>query len=151
MPSPWSPRREVSPETSRLLIERAHDEFVGGNAGDPRLRQVRDLVQDSWRRSLAHLVGPDGTPPLDLSEEEIEAYRSAHPLAGAMDMIRSLLLPESDAGVVVAVGDAATTIVDEALAVYPELWAAGGTPHTVFPLSYDELVRLTSGTVAKVD
>jgi len=44
-----------------------------------------------------------------------------------------------------------TTIVDEALAVYPELWAAGGTPHTVFPLSYDELVRLTSGTVAKVD
>ncbi|MBN9176888.1 MAG: GAF domain-containing protein [Microbacterium sp.] len=107
MPSPWSPRREVSPETSRLLIERAHDEFVGGNAGDPRLRQVRDLVQDSWRRSLAHLVGPDGTPPLDLSEEEIEAYRSAHPLAGAMDMIRSLLLPESDAGVVVAVGDAA--------------------------------------------
>lgn len=44
-----------------------------------------------------------------------------------------------------------TTIVDEALAAYPELWAAGGTPHTVFPLSYDELVRLTSGTVAKVD
>ncbi|MBN9170284.1 MAG: YbaK/EbsC family protein [Microbacterium sp.] len=44
-----------------------------------------------------------------------------------------------------------TTIVDEALAAYPELWATGGTPHTVFPLSYDELVRLTSGTVAKVD
>lgn len=43
------------------------------------------------------------------------------------------------------------TIVDEALAAYPQLWAAGGTPHTVFPLTFDELVRLTRGTVARVD
>jgi len=97
----------VSPETSRLLIERAHDEFVGGNQADPRLTQVRSLVRDSWLRSLAHLVGAEGVPPLDIADDELEAYRSAHPLAGAMDMIRSLLLPESDAGVVVAVGDAA--------------------------------------------
>jgi prolyl-tRNA editing enzyme YbaK/EbsC (Cys-tRNA(Pro) deacylase) len=44
-----------------------------------------------------------------------------------------------------------TTIVDEDLATYDEIWAAGGTPHTVFPLTFDELVRLTGGTVAKVD
>jgi prolyl-tRNA editing enzyme YbaK/EbsC (Cys-tRNA(Pro) deacylase) len=44
-----------------------------------------------------------------------------------------------------------TTIVDEDLAAYGEIWAAGGTPHTVFPLTFDNLVRLTSGTVAKVD
>ncbi|GEP49046.1 YbaK/EbsC family protein [Microbacterium saccharophilum] len=44
-----------------------------------------------------------------------------------------------------------TTIVDEDLAGYPEIWAAGGTPHTVFPLTFDELVRLTGGTVGKVD
>ncbi|MDF2990116.1 MAG: hypothetical protein K0S37_630 [Microbacterium sp.] len=44
-----------------------------------------------------------------------------------------------------------TTIVDEALAAFPQIWAAGGTPHTVFPLTFDELVRLTGGTVAKVD
>jgi prolyl-tRNA editing enzyme YbaK/EbsC (Cys-tRNA(Pro) deacylase) len=43
------------------------------------------------------------------------------------------------------------TVVDEDLAGYPEIWAAGGTPHTVFPLTFDELVRLTGGTVAKVD
>ncbi|GAA5090905.1 YbaK/EbsC family protein [Microbacterium yannicii] len=43
------------------------------------------------------------------------------------------------------------TIVDEDLARYPEIWAAGGTPHTVFPMTFDELVRLTGGTVAKVD
>jgi prolyl-tRNA editing enzyme YbaK/EbsC (Cys-tRNA(Pro) deacylase) len=44
-----------------------------------------------------------------------------------------------------------TTVVDEDLAGYAEIWAAGGTPHTVFPLTFDELVRLTGGTVAKVD
>lgn len=44
-----------------------------------------------------------------------------------------------------------TTVVDEDLARYPEIWAAGGTPHTVFPLTFDELVRLTGGTVMKVD
>lgn len=43
------------------------------------------------------------------------------------------------------------TIVDEALAAYSEIWAAGGTAHTVFPLTYDELVRLTGGTVMRVD
>lgn len=43
------------------------------------------------------------------------------------------------------------TVVDEDLAGYPEIWAAGGTPHTVFPLTFDELVALTAGTVAKVD
>ena len=43
------------------------------------------------------------------------------------------------------------TIVDEALAAYSEIWAAGGTPHTVFPLTYDELVRLAGGSVMRVD
>ncbi len=43
------------------------------------------------------------------------------------------------------------TVVDEALAAFDEIWAAGGTPHTVFPLTFDELVRLTDGTVSAVD
>ncbi|WP_203580803.1 transcriptional regulator [Microbacterium hibisci] len=108
MSSPWSHRREVSPETSRLLIERAHDELVAGNAGDERLRDVRMLVRESWRRSLDSLVGAEALPPLDLTAEELEAYRRAHPLAGVIDMVRGLLLPgeASESGVVVAVGDA---------------------------------------------
>ncbi len=109
MPSPWSSRREVSPETSRLLIERAHEELVVGNVGDPRLDQIRPLVHDSWRRSLANLVGAEGLPPLELGDEELDAYRRTYPLAAAMDMIRALLLPGgggTDSGVVVAVGDA---------------------------------------------
>lgn len=109
MSSPWSQRREVSAQTSRLLIERAHEELVAGNPEDERLRDVRPLVRDSWRRSLDSLVGAEGLPPLDLTAEELEAYRSAHPLAEVIDMVRGLLLPgeASESGVVVAVGDAA--------------------------------------------
>lgn len=109
MPSSWSTQRGVSPENSRLLIERAHEELVSGNASDPRLGDIRALVRDSWRRSLDSLVGAEALPRLEISEAELEAYRSAHPLAGVMDMIRGLLLPGAgdDAGVVVAVGDAA--------------------------------------------
>lgn len=43
------------------------------------------------------------------------------------------------------------TVVDEELASYPEIWAAGGTPHTVFPMTFDELVALTGGRVVTVD
>ena len=32
--------------------------------------------------------------------------------------------------------------MDVALAPYPVVWAAGGTPHTVFPTSYAELLRI---------
>jgi prolyl-tRNA editing enzyme YbaK/EbsC (Cys-tRNA(Pro) deacylase) len=42
------------------------------------------------------------------------------------------------------------TLVDVALADFPQVWAAGGIPHAVFPTTYDELLRLTGGTAADV-
>jgi prolyl-tRNA editing enzyme YbaK/EbsC (Cys-tRNA(Pro) deacylase) len=42
------------------------------------------------------------------------------------------------------------TLVDGWLAKYDVLWAAAGHPHAVFPTSFDELVRITGGTVAEV-
>jgi prolyl-tRNA editing enzyme YbaK/EbsC (Cys-tRNA(Pro) deacylase) len=42
------------------------------------------------------------------------------------------------------------TLVDVQLALHPVVWAAAGHPHTVFPTTYDELVRLTDGTPAEV-
>ncbi len=33
---------------------------------------------------------------------------------------------------------------------YPQVWAAGGIPHAVFPTTYDELLRLTGGRPAEV-
>lgn len=42
------------------------------------------------------------------------------------------------------------TLVDTALARYPEVWAAGGVPPAIFPITYDELVRVTAGTPTEV-
>ncbi len=42
------------------------------------------------------------------------------------------------------------TVVDRALAEFDELWAAGGIPHAVFPLTYAELLVLTGGAEADV-
>jgi prolyl-tRNA editing enzyme YbaK/EbsC (Cys-tRNA(Pro) deacylase) len=43
------------------------------------------------------------------------------------------------------------TWVDTALKAYPQIWAAAGHPHTVFPLSYEQLVELTGGTEVDVE
>ena len=42
------------------------------------------------------------------------------------------------------------TLVDITLARFDTVWAAAGHPHTVFPTTYDELLRLTAGTAAEV-
>lgn len=43
------------------------------------------------------------------------------------------------------------TLIDPVLDTYDEIWAAAGHSHAVFPLTYDELVRITAGTVVAVD
>jgi prolyl-tRNA editing enzyme YbaK/EbsC (Cys-tRNA(Pro) deacylase) len=42
------------------------------------------------------------------------------------------------------------TLVDVALREFPQVWAAGGIPHAVFPTTFDELVLLTRGEPADV-
>jgi prolyl-tRNA editing enzyme YbaK/EbsC (Cys-tRNA(Pro) deacylase) len=42
------------------------------------------------------------------------------------------------------------TLVDTALAQYSVVWAAGGVPRAVFPITYAELVRVTAGAPAEV-
>lgn len=40
--------------------------------------------------------------------------------------------------------------VERSLAAHETLWAAAGHPHTVFPLTYRDLVSITGGTEAEV-
>ena len=42
------------------------------------------------------------------------------------------------------------TLVDTWLDKYDEVWAAAGHAHTVFPTSFAELVRITTGTPADI-
>jgi prolyl-tRNA editing enzyme YbaK/EbsC (Cys-tRNA(Pro) deacylase) len=43
------------------------------------------------------------------------------------------------------------TLVDVWLSHHDTVWAAGGHPHTVFPTTYDELLRITTGTPVQVE
>ncbi|MGN9780104.1 YbaK/EbsC family protein [Nonomuraea sp. ZG12] len=43
------------------------------------------------------------------------------------------------------------TLVDTWLSKHEKVWAAGGHPHTVFPTTFDELVRITGGTPVEVE
>ncbi|GGU95303.1 aminoacyl-tRNA deacylase [Kitasatospora herbaricolor] len=43
------------------------------------------------------------------------------------------------------------TLVDETLAAHPEVWAAAGHPHTVFPTTFAQLLALTGGAAVPVN
>ncbi len=53
-------------------------------------------------------------------------------------------------GGVAPVGHAGSlrAFVEKSLAAHRDIWAAAGHPHTVFRLTYDELVRITGGEQA---
>jgi prolyl-tRNA editing enzyme YbaK/EbsC (Cys-tRNA(Pro) deacylase) len=42
------------------------------------------------------------------------------------------------------------TVVDEQLARFPVVWAAAGTPHAVFPIRFEELLRVTGAEPRRV-
>jgi prolyl-tRNA editing enzyme YbaK/EbsC (Cys-tRNA(Pro) deacylase) len=42
------------------------------------------------------------------------------------------------------------TVVDRSLQQYGELWAAAGSPDSIFPITFEELVRITNGTPMQV-
>ncbi|MET0699058.1 MAG: GAF domain-containing protein [Mycobacterium sp.] len=92
-----------------------HELFVAGQL-DPSaldLAQIRPVVADSWRRSLAKGVDPDTTAAPDSQvTSSIARMREAHPLAPALPVIRRLLVEDAvDSGVVVAVTAANGTLL----------------------------------------
>ena len=105
--NPWLalPEGRPSPALTRRL-RAAHERLVTGTALPPD-DAVRSVVRDSWRRSLSSGVDPDGgTPPVELLDDDLLAYREAHPLAPVMPVIRRLLVEDAEADrMIVAVTD----------------------------------------------
>ncbi|MCW0214163.1 MAG: GAF domain-containing protein [Pseudonocardia sp.] len=66
-------------------------------SGDEAARAPRDLVSDSWRRSLAASVDPDHGLPVHVYDRgEIDDVRESHPLAPVLPMLRDTLLHIAD-------------------------------------------------------
>ena len=105
--NPWLalPEGRPSPALTRRL-RTAHERLVTGTAPLPD-ELVRSVVRESWRRSLGSGVDPDsGTPPVELLDDDLLAYREAHPLAPVMPVIRRLLVEDAeDDRMIVAVTD----------------------------------------------
>jgi transcriptional regulator of acetoin/glycerol metabolism len=105
--NPWLalPTGRPGPEHVRRL-RAAHERLVTGT--DVPDDAVRDVVRASWRRSLGSGVDPDGcAPPVELLDDDLLAYREAHPLATVMPVIRRLLVEDAvDDRMIVAVTDA---------------------------------------------
>jgi hypothetical protein len=82
----------------------AHERFLstGSTSG------VRDVVAESWRRSLRSGVDPERpAPPVALTDADLRAHRSEHPLRHALPVVRGLLLDAAlTEGFLVALTDA---------------------------------------------
>jgi prolyl-tRNA editing enzyme YbaK/EbsC (Cys-tRNA(Pro) deacylase) len=99
--------------------------------GDPLLV----LTSGAHRVDEAHVAALLGVPALSRATPEFVRRHTGQAIGG----VAPLGHPEP-------IG----TLVDVELARYEQVWAAAGHPHTVFPTTYDELLRLTGGTPADV-
>jgi hypothetical protein len=86
--NPWLALTPGDDPAERIRqVGRAHERFLSGHQKPERMRSV---VADSWARSAAW-IGADSTAPIDLCDDELEAYRAAHPLSRVMPIFRDLL------------------------------------------------------------
>jgi prolyl-tRNA editing enzyme YbaK/EbsC (Cys-tRNA(Pro) deacylase) len=93
------------------------------------------LTSGAHRVDTVKVAALLGTPRLRRADAELLRRSTGQPIGG-----------------VAPVGHPTTlrTLVDIALRAYPQVWAAGGIPHAVFPTTFDELVVLTGGDPADV-
>ena len=101
-----TPSRIALPDPAREAARAAHDAVIGEGRDAPGVRQ---LVRESWERSVGFRINPDKlATDVDLSDEELRAYRDAHPLAHVLPTLHRLLIRHTfDAGLIIAVGDQA--------------------------------------------
>jgi hypothetical protein len=99
---PWQRVGDLRP--LHRVLNTAHESFLTGTTPSG----VRPEVLASWRRSMRSGVDPEhNLPPVDLDLDELDDLRRQHPLAPVMPIVRRLLVGDAtDAGLVVAVGDA---------------------------------------------
>lgn len=99
----------------------------------------------------------DGEPVLVLTSgaHRVDTEWLGQKLGGTLGRASKELVKESTGQVIGGVApvghpSALRTYVDVALADYPSVWAAAGHAHTVFPTSFEELLRITGGEAIAV-
>jgi len=106
-------------------------------------------------KSLVFVAGEDAVLVIasgrnQVSPEKLEAHLGQPVGRADADAVRRIT--GFPIGGVPPVGHAAPVkiVIDRDLLVHKELWAAAGTPHAVFRITPDELLRITGGAVLDV-
>ncbi|WP_306335733.1 GAF domain-containing protein [Streptomyces sp. KL118A] len=90
MTEPWLALEPGADPVERVrVVRRAHERFTDEGTIS---RPVRSVVADSWRRSARARVSPEGTgAAVEMTDGDLGAYRSEHPLARVMPLFRELM------------------------------------------------------------
>ncbi|MEH0928165.1 YbaK/EbsC family protein [Micromonospora sp. CPCC 205558] len=136
------------PTMVRLLPDAVHTAAAAAEALDVEVGQIANslifdaddtpllvLTSGAHRVDTAGLAASIGITRLRRATPEFVRAHTGQPIGGVAPLGHPHPL---------------RTLVDTALAAYPEIWAAGGVPQAVFPTTYAELLRVTTGTPAEV-
>jgi len=108
---------------------------VPDDAAPSGRRPLLVLTSGAHRVDTGKVAALIGAPRLDRADAEFVREQTGF-VIGGVSPVGHTVPPQ--------------TLVDTALAGYPQVWAAAGHARTVFPTSFDELVRITGGTPAEV-
>ncbi|MFC0007458.1 sigma-54-dependent transcriptional regulator family protein [Micromonospora siamensis] len=87
MADPWLALEFGADPAERIAqVGAAHEAFLAAGTAPDR---VREVVRRSWERSA--LLDPEASAPVDLTDDALESYRAAHPLAPVLPLFRDLL------------------------------------------------------------
>jgi prolyl-tRNA editing enzyme YbaK/EbsC (Cys-tRNA(Pro) deacylase) len=108
---------------------------VPDDGADGGRRALLVLTSGAHRVDTAKVAALIGAPRLDRADPDFVRERTGFAIGGVAPVGHTSALQ---------------TLVDDALAQHDRVWAAAGHPRTVFPTSFDELVRITGGRPATV-
>ncbi len=104
--------------------------FKGATSGDPVLVIASGPNRVNVERIAEHLG-----EPIEKADADYVRARTGFVIGGVPPVGHS---------------EALRTFIDRDLLAHGDIWAAAGTPHAVFPLTPDDLVRMTGGDVISV-
>ena len=136
------PRVRVLPETAPTAVAAAEqigcpvaaiaNSLVFDAAGEPLLVRTSGAHRVDTGKLAAHL----GLPKLSRASAEFVRRHTGQVIGGVAPLGHPAPI---------------RTLIDETLAGYPEIWAAAGHPHTVFPTTYDQLLAATAAEPVAVN
>jgi prolyl-tRNA editing enzyme YbaK/EbsC (Cys-tRNA(Pro) deacylase) len=94
------------------------------------------LTSGAHRVDTMHLAGIIGVESIGRASAEAVREATGQPIGGVAPVGHPNRVP---------------TYIDAALSAYPIVWAAAGTPHTVFPTTFEELIRITDALTVTVE